>query len=150
MSGWLFTYLTCLEGFTPSHSFFLILLLKPVFLQYPREQVFTAVHYSLSALGLPWWLRWWRICLQCGDPGSISGLGWSPGEGMASHSNILAWVFHGQRSLVVYSPWGHKRVGHDWATNTTPCLPWPDRTWVILFFSSQTPGLWLAPSLCKQ
>ena len=22
---------------------------------------------------------------------------------------------HGQRSLVNYSPWGHKRVGHDWA-----------------------------------
>ena len=23
---------------------------------------------------------------------------------------------HGQRSLVGYSPWGHKRVGHNWAT----------------------------------
>ena len=23
---------------------------------------------------------------------------------------------HGQRSLVSYSPWGHKRVGHDLAT----------------------------------
>ena len=26
-----------------------------------------------------------------GDPGSIPGLGRSPGEGMATHSNILAW-----------------------------------------------------------
>ena len=26
-----------------------------------------------------------------GDPGSISGLGRSPGEGMATHSSILAW-----------------------------------------------------------
>ena len=25
---------------------------------------------------------------------------------------------HRQRSLVVYGPWGCKRVGHDWATNT--------------------------------
>ena len=25
---------------------------------------------------------------------------------------------HGQRSLVGYSPWGCKRVGHNWATNT--------------------------------
>ena len=29
-------------------------------------------------------------------------------EEMAVHSSILAW-----RSLVGYSPWGHKRVGHD-------------------------------------
>ena len=27
---------------------------------------------------------------------------------MATHSGILAWKFHGQRSLVVYSPWGCK------------------------------------------
>ena len=35
---------------------------------------------------------------------------------MATHSNILAWKSHGQRSLVGYSPWGHKRVGHHLAT----------------------------------
>ena len=29
-------------------------------------------------------------------------------KGMATHSNILAGEFHGQRSLVLYSPWGHK------------------------------------------
>ena len=27
---------------------------------------------------------------------------------MAIHSSILAGEFHGQRSLVGYSPWGHK------------------------------------------
>ena len=27
---------------------------------------------------------------------------------MATHSSILAWRIHGQRSLVGYSPWGHK------------------------------------------
>ena len=27
---------------------------------------------------------------------------------MASHSSILAWKIHGQRSLVGYSPGGHK------------------------------------------
>ena len=31
---------------------------------------------------------------------------------MATHSSILAWRIHGQRSLVGYSPWG-RRVGHD-------------------------------------
>ena len=30
---------------------------------------------------------------------------------------FLPGEIHGQRSLVGYSPWGH-RVGHDWATNT--------------------------------
>ena len=29
-------------------------------------------------------------------------------EGMATHSSILAWRIHGQRSLVGCSPWGHK------------------------------------------
>ena len=27
---------------------------------------------------------------------------------MATHSRTLAWKSHGQRSLVAYSPWGHK------------------------------------------
>ena len=29
-------------------------------------------------------------------------------EEMATHSKILAWRIHGQRSLAGYSPWGHK------------------------------------------
>ena len=29
-------------------------------------------------------------------------------KGMATHSTILAWEFHGQRSLEGYSPWGCK------------------------------------------
>ena len=36
---------------------------------------------------------------------------------IANHSSIRAWKSHGQRSLVGYSPSGHKRVGHDWATS---------------------------------
>ena len=40
------------------------------------------------------------------DAGSIPGLERSLGE--ATHSSILAGKFHGQRSLVSYSPWGHK------------------------------------------
>ena len=34
---------------------------------------------------------------------------------MATHSSILAWEFHGQRSLAGYSPWDG-RVGHKLAT----------------------------------
>ena len=29
-------------------------------------------------------------------------------EGVATHSSILAWRIHGQRSPAGYSPWGHK------------------------------------------
>ena len=29
-------------------------------------------------------------------------------KGMATHSSILPGEFHGQKSLVGYSPWGHK------------------------------------------
>ena len=36
-------------------------------------------------------------------------------EEMATHSSILSWESHGQRSLVDYSSWGH-RVRHDWVT----------------------------------
>ena len=32
-------------------------------------------------------------------------------EDMATHSSILAWRIHGQRSLVGYSPWGCKELG---------------------------------------
>ena len=28
---------------------------------------------------------------------------------MATHSSAHAWVIHGQRSLMGYSPWGHKK-----------------------------------------
>ena len=31
--------------------------------------------------GLPWWLRWQKICLQCRRPGLIPGSGRSSGEG---------------------------------------------------------------------
>ena len=35
---------------------------------------------------------------------------------MAAHSSVLAWEFHGQRSLTGYSPWGRKE------SDTTECL----------------------------
>ena len=60
------------------------------------------------ASGLPWWLRWERIC-NAGDLGSIPGLGRSPGGG---HGEPLHYSRlenrHGQRSLVGCSLWGWK------------------------------------------
>ena len=42
------------------------------------------------------------------DTGSIPGSWSSPKEGMGTHSSILAWRIHGERSLVGYSPQGNK------------------------------------------
>ena len=44
----------------------------------------------------------------------IQSLGWEDllEREMATHSSILAWKTHGQRSLIGYSPWGC-RVGHN-------------------------------------
>ena len=43
---------------------------------------------------------------NAGDPTSIPGLGRSPGE--ANGNPLQYGEAHGQRSLVGYSPWGHK------------------------------------------
>ena len=46
---------------------------------------------------------------NAGDPGSIPGSGRFPGEGNGNPTAVLLpGKFHGQRSLVCYSPWGHK------------------------------------------
>ena len=46
---------------------------------------------------------------NAGDLGSVPGLGRSPAEGNG-YSFQYSWLEnpHGQRSLVGYSPWGHK------------------------------------------
>ena len=64
---------------------------------------------NLSIQGLPWWLRWWSICLQCGRPGFSSWVGKFPWR-RQWHSTpvLLPGKSHGWRSLVGYSPWGHK------------------------------------------
>jgi len=44
-----------------------------------------------------------------GDPGSIPGSGGSLGKGNGNLTPVfLPGKSHGQRSLVGYSPWGHK------------------------------------------
>ena len=35
---------------------------------------------------------------------------------MATHSSILVWEIPQTEALEVYSPWGHKRVGHNFTT----------------------------------
>ena len=60
-----------------------------------------------NCVGLSWWLRWYRIHLQCGRPGFDPWVGKSPlQEGMATHSSILAW-----RIPWIEEPGGLQSVG---------------------------------------
>ena len=56
-----------------------------------------------------WWVLGKESACSAGAPGSIPRSGISPGD---ENSNRLQYPclakFHGQRSLVGYSPWGHK------------------------------------------
>ena len=71
-------------------------------------------------LGLPQWLSGRESTCQCRrckrlefDPWDRKtpwGRKWQPS------TVFLPGKSHGQRSLVGYSPWGHKRVGHDLVT----------------------------------
>ena len=51
---------------------------------------------------------------SAGDPGLIPGSGRSPGKEMTTHSGILTWEIPWTGEPGSYSPWGSKRVGHDW------------------------------------
>ena len=72
---------------------------------------------------------------NAGDPGSIPGLGRSPGVGNASHSIILSWRIPWKEGSAGLQSMGLQRVGHDWANNTsclyTPVQPLP---WDHLIF----------------
>ena len=57
--------------------------------------------------GLPWWLSWLRLYLQCGRPGFYPWVGKIPWRKEWLPTPVF-WPgdSHGQRSLV--GPWGHK------------------------------------------
>ena len=61
-------------------------------------------------LGLPWWLRWWSVCPQCGRPGFNSWVGKIPWRRKWQPTPVfLSGKFHGLGNLVGYSPWGCKK-----------------------------------------
>ena len=69
-------------------------------------------------IGFPWWLRWQRICLQCKRSGFHSSVRKIPWRREWLPTPIfLPGKFHGQRSLVGYSPWDHKNSNMtEWPT----------------------------------
>ena len=73
--------------------------------------------YILKIKGCPGGTVIKKICLPVQEM-QVQSLGWEDPlkKEMATHSSILAWEIpwtHGQRILASYSPWCHKRVGHD-------------------------------------
>ena len=68
-----------------------------------------------------------RICLQCRRPRFdpwVEKIPWKR-EWLPTPVFLLTELL-GQRSLVGYSPWGHKSQGHNWEANAfTPCPPPP-------------------------
>ena len=85
-------------------------------------------------VGFPGGLISKESACDIGDLGSIPGLERSPGGG---HSNPLQYSClenpHGQRSLVVYSPWGHKESDTTERLSTAhDCTSWTSVLHVLL------------------
>ena len=75
-----------------------------------ESYTFQMVKMLNFVLFLPWWLRWLSVSLQCGRPRFDPWVGkilwtrkWQPTP------VVLTGKSHG-RSLVGYSPWGHKQL----------------------------------------
>ena len=66
--------------------------------------------YMPSNLGLPWWLRWWRICLHCRRPRFDPWVRKTPWRREWLTSPVfLPGESHGHRNLAGYSPWGRNK-----------------------------------------
>ena len=96
-------------------------------------------------IGLPWWLS--------GKESAFPGRrhGFNPWEIWRRKWQSILVFFpgksHDQRRLVGYSQWGHKRVGHDWATKqqqlTSPSKPLSCFLIRYSFFPSVPSGTWV-------
>ena len=59
-------------------------------------------------MGFPYSSVGKNFACSAGDPGSIPGLGRSPGEMMAIHSSTIAWKIPWTEEPGGYTPWGRK------------------------------------------
>ena len=70
---------------------------------------------ALFYLGFPGGSVVKNLIANAGDTGSIPGSGRSPGEGMATHSSILAWEIPWTKESGGPHRMGSQRVGHNLA-----------------------------------
>ena len=69
----------------------------------------SCIQIAINHPGLPWWLRWLRICPQCRRPSFDPWVGKIPWRREWPPTPVfLAGEFHEQSSLPSYSPWDHK------------------------------------------
>ena len=64
----------------------------------------------LPSPGLPWWLSGKESACQCSRHGFDPWVGKIPWRRKWQPTPVLPGNFHGQRSLVEYSAWGHKEL----------------------------------------
>ena len=65
----------------------------------------------------PWWLRQWKICLQCKRPGFDSWIGKIPWRReWATHSSILTWRIPSTEEPGSLQSMGWQGVGYYWST----------------------------------
>ena len=87
--------------------------------------VYNTILCQVGLLGLPWWLRRWRICPQWRRCGFDPWVGTIPWRRERQHiPAFLPGKSHGQRILAGYSPWGHTELD---ATERASLTRW---TWV--------------------
>ena len=100
--------------------------------QWLRLCTSTAGAMDLIPGGLPWWLRWWRICLQCRRPGFSPWVEKIPWRRTWQPTLVfLPGELHGQRSLVGYSMGDGKEVD--------------TAEWLTLFWGTKMPVLLQGP-----
>ena len=119
-SGWLSAVYTCTEDFFSETIHFPEC--GPAQKSKSDGELTRPALTPVAVPGLPWWLRWLRICLQCRRPGFSPWVGKIPWSRKWQPTPVfLPGEFHGQGSLAGYSPLGRKKW--DWATNTFTSLP---------------------------
>ena len=83
--------------------------------------------------GFPWWLRSKEFACHCRRCGFHPWAREDPlKKEMAVHSVFLPEKSHRQRSLVGYSPRGHKRAEHDWGTKQQLVILRYSNVWELL------------------
>ena len=82
------------------------------------EKVNKRITLNFSSDGVPCWLRWSRVCLQCKKPGFDLWVRKIPWRKKWQPTPIfLPGKSIGQRSLADYSPWGHKSTDTTYRLN---------------------------------
>ena len=81
---------------------------------------YSSVNYNplIQMPGLPWWLRWWRTCLQGGETWVWSWVGKIPWRREWQPTPVLLpGDTQGQRNLVGHRTWGRKELDMtEWVT----------------------------------